>query len=429
MSVTLLGLSGTGQGLCCTGLLILLCAGLCEAMMAFLWRAPASCTAACMAPTGICLILLYALMDGMARSMAQPWLMYRPLWLMLVVMALLAAWLAGVALRLYRWRRHHLSQTSVKEGLDLLPAGLCFYAEGGLTRLVNRRMNELCRTLTGMPLLNGEEFWHRLEKGELLPECEALACGESPLVRTADGQVWSFTRTILMVDGQNAVQLVASDVTQEHAMNLRLAKENQRLAEMNRRLRRYGGQIQQLAREKEALDAKVRIHDEFGQALLASRRLLAQPSGVSQRTAALQLWRRSIALLDGADTSEKTREGLEGLIEAAQAIGVHITMEGDIPPADAGCMPLLCNAAHECLTNTVRHAGGTSLHIRMALQGGWVRAVLTNDGTPPSGEIREGGGLSALRRRVEAAGGRMQVQSAPFFSLSIDIPAEGGAWI
>lgn len=429
MSVTLFSLSGTGQGLCCTGLLALLCAGLCTTIMAAVWRAPAGCLSACAIPSGISFFLLYALMDGMQRSMAQRWLMGWPLWLMLTVQAALAGWLVLVTLRLIRWRQCHLSQASVKEGLDLLPAGLCFYGEGGLPRLVNRRMNDLCRLLTGMPLLNGEEFWHMLASEKVLPACEVLACGESPLVRTADGQVWSFSRTTLVVDGRKAVQLVASDVTQEHAMNLRLEEENLRLADMNRRLRQYGGQIRQLTQEKEILATKVRIHDEFGQALLASRRLLSQPSGMTQRRTVLRLWHRSLALMEGAAAHDDVPEGLDGLIAAAQAIGVQVTTEGDIPPADAGCMPILLNAAHECLTNTVRHAGGTEMHIRMALQGGRVSAVLTNDGTPPQGEIREGGGLSALRRRVEAVGGRMQVKSAPVFSLQIDIPEEGGAWI
>ena len=34
--MTLMHLSGTGQGLCCTALLIILCAGLCASMMAVL---------------------------------------------------------------------------------------------------------------------------------------------------------------------------------------------------------------------------------------------------------------------------------------------------------------------------------------------------------------------------------------------------------
>ena len=64
----------------------------------------------------------------------------------------------------------------------------------------------------------------------------------------------------------------------------------------------------------------------------------------------------------------------------------------------------------------------------VTLRDSWVCAVLTNDGRPPEGDIREGGGLSALRGLVEDAGGRMHVQSTPGFALRVEIPAEMGGW-
>ena len=426
--MTLMQLSGTGQGCCCTALLIILCAGLCASMMAALWRTPARNTAGCAAPALLCFILLYGMLDGMQRGVTVQGLWQAPLWLMLALLALLAGWCAWMLALLIRWRRRHLSQTSVKEGLDQMPAGLCFYVRDGLTRLVNERMQRLCLSLTGEPLMNGEEFWRRLEAGDVLPGAEVVSNSDARLIRTQDDRVWRFERSSIQVDGEDAVQIIASDVTQEQTMNRRLQEENLRLADMNRRLRRYSGQIRRLTREKEALEAKVRIHDDFGQALLAARRLSSMPSGTAQRTEVLRLWRKSLALLEGAADPGDASSSLDGLIAAAKAIGVHVVVEGDVLPPDAACMPLICNAAHECLTNTVRHAGGTELRIRITLRDGWVCAVLTNDGRPPEGDIREGGGLSALRRLVEDAGGRMHVQSTPGFALRVEIPAEMGGW-
>ena len=42
----------------------------------------------------------------------------------------------------------------------------------------------------------------------------------------------------------------------------------------------------------------------------------------------------------------------------------------------------------------------------------------------PDGPVREGGGLSALRRQVEAAGGGMRIESAPRFSLILELVEE-----
>ena len=132
--------------------------------------------------------------------------------------------------------------------------------------------------------------------------------------------------------------------------------------------------------------------------------------------------------MEGADNAGDTQTGLDGLIAAAKAIGVQVRLTGDALPEDAACMTLIGAAAHECLTNTVRHAGGAELCIRVSRQDGWICAVFTNDGRPPRGEIWEGGGLTALRRLVEDAGGRMLVKSAPVFALRLEIPEKRGGW-
>ena len=70
------------------------------------------------------------------------------------------------------------------------------------------------------------------------------------------------------------------------------------------------------------------------------------------------------------------------------------------------------------LSNMLRHAEGTTLTVDCTTPG---VMVLTNDGRPPSEEIQEVGGLSNLRRRVEEEAGRMEVQSSPVFSLTVDM--------
>lgn len=47
--------------------------------------------------------------------------------------------------------------------------------------------------------------------------------------------------------------------------------------------------------------------------------------------------------------------------------------------------------------------------------------MVTNNGSVPAGEIREGSGLTSLRLMVEKAGGRMRVEAFPRFRLMIQI--------
>ena len=63
---------------------------------------------------------------------------------------------------------------------------------------------------------------------------------------------------------------------------------------MNLRLRKYGENVDELARAKERLETKVRIHGELGQALLAARRYLVDESA---QEPPLDIWRRNIAML------------------------------------------------------------------------------------------------------------------------------------
>ncbi len=51
---------------------------------------------------------------------------------------------------------------------------------------------------------------------------------------------------------------------------------------------------------------------------------------------------------------------------------------------------------------------------------GW-RLTLTNDGEPPKEPVRETGGLASLRRRVEAAGGTLSIESAPRFRMTVEL--------
>ena len=73
----------------------------------------------------------------------------------------------------------------------------------------------------------------------------------------------------------------------------------------------------------------------------------------------------------------------------------------------------------EFAANTVKHARGDSLTVEISGGEGSQVIFITNSGEPPAAPIAESGGLLSLRRRIEEQGGRMTVQSLPFFSLTI----------
>ena len=91
-------------------------------------------------------------------------------------------------------------------------------------------------------------------------------------------------------------------------------------------------------------------------------------------------------------------------------------MTGD-EPADSDVRKILAQAITECAANTVKHAEGDRIMIDISDTG----IVITNNGRPPKGTIAESGGLLSLRRKIEAMGGTMLIESAPAFALHIQL--------
>lgn len=109
--------------------------------------------------------------------------------------------------------------------------------EGGLPRLVNDSMEELCRRITGKHLADGEAFWQMLQSGRKTDGVNFVQAGEQPIVRLSDGKVYSFRRKKCVVEGDVLYELGSTDVTGEYRASIRLEEHKEREAGINRRLR------------------------------------------------------------------------------------------------------------------------------------------------------------------------------------------------
>ena len=309
---------------------------------------------------------------------------------------------------LWHKSRRQLSPISVKESCDHLPSALCFAWENGLPCLKNLKMDELSHLITGEALLNANDFWKTMEL--------------QPIVTLENGQTWNFERVQMEASGRTVYQISGTNITEEARLQWDLEKDNLRLKDMNRRLRQYGQDVQEATREKEILRAKTRVHDQIGHALLQTRQFLSDTQGDAESVCAA--WRQNVRLLLGKYADEQHVDTFDQLAHAACAIGVTIARRGAFPAENTESAQLVEAAAHECLTNLVRHAGGMRLEIIGEKNASGWRVRYLNDGKAPSGPIIEGSGLSALRARAEAAGGKMDIEYAPRFELTLTLPEE-----
>ncbi len=192
-----------------------------------------------------------------------------------LILFLFSVYALGQEFYIRRWRKTHISAISIKESLDLLSAGLCYYWPEGQPKLVNANMDKICRTLTGEPLADGVAFWEQLKSGEL-PGC--MEAGEKPIYELPDeDSTFSFQHYEIQLNGHTLCELLASDVSEEYRVIRELENKKEHVGHVRKRLKELSKTITRTTAEREVLAAKEKLHDDFGRMLLLSKRTLLEP--------------------------------------------------------------------------------------------------------------------------------------------------------
>ncbi len=317
--------------------------------------------------------------------------------------------------------RDKLSPGSVKESLDALPDGVCFFSEDGRILLSNRRMQHISSDITGIGILNGEKLWRCIEEKSVKTDVS-----DGLVIFTSDSKVWNVRRSEIEAEGNRINEIVALDVTEQYELRRELEERNERLNSVNERLRIFSRDMSRLTAEKELLDAKIKVHDDLGRSLLAFRAYLTAEPSKRDRSKLLPLWRYVISVMKKETAPSEEWDAIE---KTAESLHIQIEINGDLPagladlPVSGEVRSAIMAAIRECLTNTARHARGDRLFILIkcgadAPHG--IRVEITNNGRAPLVPIQEAGGLSNLRHMVERAGGIMTIESSPQFLLRLD---------
>ena len=322
-----------------------------------------------------------------------------------------------------RRNKNSINIASIKEGMDKLPAGLCYYSSDGVPRFINHRMDSLCRELTGEPLFDANALWQRLTEGNVLWGNKVEKTGYDPIITVADGNTLSFTKAERTIGGEPMYELRATDITTQYALYLELSEQNKQQLSLNRRLQEYGENVWDITREREILAAKVKIHDMLGKALLVTRRYIETGGADVKKEALTDIWNGTLYLFDGGFAELSSDGSLDELYEAAKLMGISVSVVGRIP-ADNRLLRFIMSGARECLTNAVHHAKARELTVTLYGSGSYFVIEYTNDGKRPDGSISEGGGLSSLRQSVEKDGGIMETDVVPQFVLRLKIPVK-----
>lgn len=97
-------------------------------------------------------------------------------------------------------------------------------------------------------------------------------------------------------------------------------------------------------------------------------------------------------------------------LAARAPLPVHVDTAVERLPTDVEAAAYFF--ASEAVTNVVKHASATAVSLSTGRENGCLRIVVTDDGVGGAG-LRPGSGLAGLADRVDALGGRLEIDSAP----------------
>ena len=362
---------------------------------------------------------LYVLMqlDSRITGAEQGLHLHVPYFVLMLVTVLsiaLGAWLLLGETK----NRKTITHRSIKESLDNLPTGVCFFNEAGLPVLCNHAMQRFSFAVCGKDVQYITDLEHCLAD-DFAPTTDARKDGLVFVLQ--GGRAWHLEkRTFTNESGNHYTQYIATDVTELHENRVALQEENAQLRRVQSDLQALSSNVVTVTREEEILNTKMRVHDEMGRCLIAAQKYLQEGSSESIPDSVAIAWQRAVSMIKyNNETSDE--DMLSQIRKTCKSIKLGFVQKGKLPKEESAAYLLTC-AVRECVTNAVRYADASELYADFTETETEATVVVYNDGKQPEGEIKEGGGLSTLRRRVERAGGSMTVQSRPRFKLTVTVP-------
>ena len=312
-------------------------------------------------------------------------------------------------------------RSSIKEAMDTLPTGICYFSQSGMIKLCNRQMFRLYRAITEHDLQNLPEL--RCALAGCDRHTNVIRLSESrQLYLFPDGKVWKYKESVVTArDGHAYTEARFSDVTELHKRHLELEEQVKRLKQMNCKIRRLSENAAMAAKEREILAAKTRLHAQMGENLTMLRQTLTASSSTKIQDAAVQAMQRTVRFLIAEHDADDIDTGFEEFLQLAANSGVAVQMEGVLPKRQK-LREVFVIAIRECLTNSVRHGEADRLWIAISEENDSVVCRITNNGIIPKTEIIPRGGLKNLQHHVENCGGRMTISTEPSVTLTVILP-------
>jgi two-component system sensor histidine kinase DesK len=201
---------------------------------------------------------------------------------------------------------------------------------------------------------------------------------------------------------------------------------------LTKRLLLAQDEAQRLAKVAERERIGRDLHDLLGHTLsvivlkseLASKLAVADPTRAADEIRDVErISREALAEVRAAVQGYRTGGIDREVVQARTALGAAgVEFEANLAPPSLSPAQetVLAMAVREAVTNVVRHARATSCRLDLRHDRGWCELEVTDNGR--GGHLHEGSGLSGMRERVEALGGRLERDGSAGTRLRIRVP-------
>lgn len=312
--------------------------------------------------------------------------------------------------------KNEITEYSIKEALDTQHSGILFAEKSGNILLINKQMLFLMKEITGKNFRNGEYFWNMLKE----PYNSNDSHITDDIIRTSfdtENSCWQFLRKEIDYKGKKIYQIVATDVTEQEAINRRLELYGIKLKEQKDKLQEVLQNLEELRKEEAISRSWDYIHGVFGQNISIMQRLLSEePLPDMERLSFL-----FENLLKGLDVTkeESIEENYIKMISAFKSLGIDLQIEGELPE-DEGVASLFVEIIREGITNAIRHGQAEKVIIKISEDERHYLTII-NKNESAIADIQWGGGLTAIDEKVREHRGSFEIRIDKDFTLLITL--------
>lgn len=307
-------------------------------------------------------------------------------------------------------KKDTIDRNSIKEAIDNIPVGICFYDKTGKSLLINRVMNRIIFSFSGTYINNIEYFLALLENNKL--DVKKIFFKDS-IAYKIKGQVFLFDKSTININGVEIFQVIVHNITDLYAKTEKLEEERLKIQNQKKSLEKLLKDIVKINRSKEILISKSKLHHEFGKSVLATK-LYFKNSKDSQDNFeyinfAKNQWIEVIRKIENNLAEEPKSNLYDELVLGAKSFGCKVVLSGDIK--DGNELPyIFIFALKESITNAVRHSNADEVNLNIIKSENKLSGIIRDNGYSEVSEIKEGVGFSSLRKRIEQNGGTFEIK-------------------